>query len=67
MEYNVSDGQDEKSGCRVLFTGQGINSWVIDFDQIKKKYRTAHGILSYIMNWMERWNLRHGNVQYKTS
>ena len=25
MEYNVSDGQDGKSGCRVLFTGQGIN------------------------------------------
>ena len=24
MEYNVSDGQDEKSGCRVLFTGPGI-------------------------------------------
>jgi len=28
VEYNVSDGQDEKSGCRVLFTGLGINSRV---------------------------------------
>jgi hypothetical protein len=25
VEYDVSDGQDEKSGCRVLFIGQGIN------------------------------------------
>jgi hypothetical protein len=24
VEYNVSDRQDEKSGCRVLFIGQGI-------------------------------------------
>jgi len=28
VEYNVSDGEDEKSGCRVLFTCQGINSGV---------------------------------------
>jgi len=27
-EYSVSDGQNEKSGCRVLFTGPGINSGV---------------------------------------
>jgi len=25
VEYSVSDGEYEKSGCRVLFTGPGIN------------------------------------------
>ena len=28
-EYDVSDGQDGKSECRVLFTGPGINSGVL--------------------------------------
>jgi len=28
VEYDVSDGQDEKIGSRVLFTGSGINSGV---------------------------------------
>jgi hypothetical protein len=28
VEYSVSDGQDEKMGSRVLFTGPGINSGV---------------------------------------
>jgi len=28
VEYSVSDGQDEKIGSKVLFTGPGINSAV---------------------------------------
>ena len=28
MEGSVSDGEDGKSGCRVLFTGPGNNSGV---------------------------------------
>jgi len=28
MEYSVLDGQDDKIGSRVLFTGQGINSGI---------------------------------------
>ena len=30
VEYNAKDGKDEKSVCRVLFTGLGINSGVGD-------------------------------------
>jgi len=30
VEYSVLDGQDEKSGCRVLFTGPGINFRLCD-------------------------------------
>lgn len=30
VEYCASDGQDVKSVCRVLFTGLGFNSGIVD-------------------------------------
>ena len=37
VEYSVSEGHDEKSGCRVLFTGPAINSGVIDLNKSMNK------------------------------
>ena len=43
VEYNVSEGQDEKSGCRVLFTGWGIGDlgWLLctSLDLLKQHFK----------------------------